>query len=322
MRSVECRSRRTICPDSSPRPFSARRSLPPPPTSRCQPATGRSPSRWAAGPTATPRIPASPRGIGRLHSCQQNQVQEQLNGLLTFEAVGGISIVAAPGGATGWSTGPMAQTAGLAINEAVITHCENMLYRVLPSTPLQGSCLGMPWSTATTVPPTMPRCTTRGSPSPAPSTAASSTCLPPRTWRGSGRAATTISASSRRQPTRWCARPWTSRRGFTKAQQELLNPEGVNCLRFFPGPGFLVWGARTISDDPEWKYLSMRRYFCYLEKSIDLGTQWVVFGINHQDLWARVRNAVSGFLLNEWKSGALLGTTRPRPTSSPATPPP
>jgi phage tail sheath protein FI len=95
---------------------------------------------------------------------------------------------------------------------------------------------------------------------------------------------------------------------INKAQQELLNPEGVNCLRYFPGAGFLVWGARTISDDPEWKYLSIRRYFDYLEKSIDEGTQWVVFEVNGPALWAAVRHSVEGFLLGEWKSGALLGS--------------
>jgi phage tail sheath protein FI len=96
---------------------------------------------------------------------------------------------------------------------------------------------------------------------------------------------------------------------LNKAQQELLNPEGVNCLRYFPGAGFLIWGARTISDDPEWKYLNMRRYFCYLEKSIDAGTQWVVFQINAQPLWDSVRHTVEDFLLSEWKSGALVGST-------------
>ena len=93
-----------------------------------------------------------------------------------------------------------------------------------------------------------------------------------------------------------------------KAQQEALNPEGVDCLRFFPGPGFLVWGARTISADPQWKYLSTRRYFNYLEKSIEDGTEWVVFQVNNPALWGAVRRTVEGFLLGEWKSGALLGT--------------
>ena len=93
------------------------------------------------------------------------------------------------------------------------------------------------------------------------------------------------------------------------AQQELLNPAGVNCLRFFPGRGYRVWGARTAGSDPEWKYVNIRRYFNYLERSIDHGTQWVVFEPNGERLWANVTETVSSFLYNEWVSGALLGTS-------------
>jgi len=96
-------------------------------------------------------------------------------------------------------------------------------------------------------------------------------------------------------------------RRLTKGQQDVLNPEGVNCLRFFPGKGNVVWGARTIGDDPEFKYLSVRRYFAYLEHSIDRGTQWVVFESNGEALWANVRRTIEDFLLTEWKMGALLG---------------
>lgn len=92
------------------------------------------------------------------------------------------------------------------------------------------------------------------------------------------------------------------------AEQELLNPLGVNCLRFFPGRGYRLWGARTTSSDPEWKYVGPRRYFVYLEHSIDRSTQWAVFENNGPRLWANVREAVSGFLYNEWRSGSLLGT--------------
>ena len=91
------------------------------------------------------------------------------------------------------------------------------------------------------------------------------------------------------------------------ADQELLNPRGVNCLRFFPGRGNRLWGARTTSSDPEWKYVGPRRYFIYLEHSIDRSTQWAVFENNGPQLWANVREAVSSFLYNEWVSGALLG---------------
>jgi len=92
------------------------------------------------------------------------------------------------------------------------------------------------------------------------------------------------------------------------AQQELLNPAGVNCLRFFPGRGYRVWGARTATSDPEWKYVNIRRYFNYLERSIDNGTQWVVFEPNGERLWSNIRQTISNFLYNEWTSGALLGS--------------
>jgi phage tail sheath protein FI len=94
---------------------------------------------------------------------------------------------------------------------------------------------------------------------------------------------------------------------LNKAQQEVLNPEGINCFRFFEGRGFRLWGARTASSDPEWKYVNLRRYFAYLEHSIDKGTQWAVFEPNGEALWANVRRTIEDFLLNEWQSGALLG---------------
>ena len=96
-------------------------------------------------------------------------------------------------------------------------------------------------------------------------------------------------------------------RFLNKAQQEVLNPEGVNCFRFFEGRGMRLWGARTISSDPEWKYVNLRRYFAYLERSIDKGTQWAVFEPNGEQLWANVRRTIEDFLLNEWQGGALLG---------------
>jgi phage tail sheath protein FI len=95
---------------------------------------------------------------------------------------------------------------------------------------------------------------------------------------------------------------------LNKAQQDVLNPLGINCFRFFEDRGYRLWGARTISSDPEWKYVNLRRYFAYLEHSIDKGTQWAVFEPNGELLWANVRRTISDFLENEWKNGALLGT--------------
>jgi phage tail sheath protein FI len=95
----------------------------------------------------------------------------------------------------------------------------------------------------------------------------------------------------------------------TKNEQELLNPYGINCIRAFPGRGIRVWGARTLSSDPAWRYLNVRRLFNYLEESILAGTQWVVFEPNDDALWARIRRTISAFLVNEWRKGALFGIT-------------
>jgi len=94
---------------------------------------------------------------------------------------------------------------------------------------------------------------------------------------------------------------------LNKAQQDVLNPEGINCFRFFEGRGYLLWGARLATDDPEWKYVNLRRYFAYLERSIDRGTQWAVFEVNSERLWTNVRYTIQDFLYNEWVSGAFLG---------------
>ena len=95
---------------------------------------------------------------------------------------------------------------------------------------------------------------------------------------------------------------------ITTGQQQVLNPDGVNCLRAFPNRGLRVWGARTATSDPEWKYVNVRRYFIYLEHSIDRSTQWAVFEPNGENLWANITETVSAFLYNEWRSGALLGS--------------
>ena len=95
----------------------------------------------------------------------------------------------------------------------------------------------------------------------------------------------------------------------TKGEQDTLNPNGVNCIRAFPGRGIRVWGARTLSSDPAWRYINVRRLFNYVEKSIENGTQWVVFEPNDRKLWARVRRDVTAFLKTVWRDGALFGSS-------------
>jgi hypothetical protein len=241
------------------------------------------------------------------HDYQNDPVQLPKNGLLAFQGVDDISIVAAPGASTGW-TEPPALTTAHEIDNTVVTHCEAMKYRVavldtppklLPTEALDFrnqrssnyAALYYPWLTI---------------PNPIDGSPLN---VPPSGYMAGIYARTDNDRAVFKSPANEVVRSAVDfEHRINKAQQELLNPDGVNCLRFFPGPGFLVWGARTISDDPEWKYLSVRRYFAYLEHSIDRGTQWVVFEVNNEALWASVRRTVEDFLLTEWKSGALLGT--------------
>lgn len=98
-------------------------------------------------------------------------------------------------------------------------------------------------------------------------------------------------------------------RHLTFAEQATLNPLGINCLRYFPNRGYLVWGARTATSDTEFMYVNVRRYLIYLEHSIDIGTQWAVFENNGPALWARVKDSIDSFLNNEFAEGNLLGTS-------------
>ncbi len=89
--------------------------------------------------------------------------------------------------------------------------------------------------------------------------------------------------------------------------QDAINPFAVNAIREFPGRGIRVWGARTLTSDPLWKYVNVRRLFIFLEHSIDASLQWVVFEPNDEQLWAQVRDRVQQFLLGVWRDGALMG---------------
>ena len=96
---------------------------------------------------------------------------------------------------------------------------------------------------------------------------------------------------------------------LTKGEHDQLNPAGINCIRAFTGRGIRLWGARTISSDPEWRYLNVRRLFNFVEESILEGTQWVVFEPNDQRLWDSVRRNITAFLRRIWRDGALFGAT-------------
>lgn len=96
---------------------------------------------------------------------------------------------------------------------------------------------------------------------------------------------------------------------LTDAEQELLNPKGINCIREFVGRGIRVWGARTFSSDPEWKYINVRRLFCMMERTIQHGTNWAVFEPNTRQLWKKIERTITAFLLRLWRDGALFGDT-------------
>ncbi|NEP54897.1 MAG: phage tail sheath family protein, partial [Moorea sp. SIO3C2] len=97
---------------------------------------------------------------------------------------------------------------------------------------------------------------------------------------------------------------------LTRAEQDGLNPLGINIIRSFKG-NIKVWGARTLGgdDNGEYKYISTRRYFNFLRESIDEGTQFAVFEPNNLALWQRINRTVGDFLLNQWRDGALFGAT-------------
>lgn len=96
---------------------------------------------------------------------------------------------------------------------------------------------------------------------------------------------------------------------YNDAEQDILNPIGVNLIRAFTGRGIRVWGARTISSNGQWKYVNVRRLFIYVEQSIKNNTNWVVFEPNSEGLWGRVTRTIETFLATCWRDGALAGSS-------------
>lgn len=227
------------------------------------------------------------------------------NGLLALEDLEDISIVAAPGFSFGGLNGYADDMRS--ITGFLLSHCERMRYRVavldspdgaLPSEvrdqraslDSKYGSLYYPWVRAFD-----PITETQ-------------IALPPSGFVTGIYARNDVERGVHKAPANEVVRLAT---GFelllNKSQQEALNPIGINCLRFFEGRGFRVWGARTITSDPEWKYINLRRNFAYLGRSIEIGTQWAVFEPNAEELWANVRRSVEDFLYNEWKNGRLMG---------------
>lgn len=99
-------------------------------------------------------------------------------------------------------------------------------------------------------------------------------------------------------------------RRVSRGEQEVLNPAGINCIRYFPGEGIRIWGARTLAAEADpYRYVNVRRLVNMIKESIADGTRWIVFEPNDYTLWASIRRDVGAFLTNVWRDGALLGKT-------------
>jgi phage tail sheath protein FI len=210
-------------------------------------------------------------------------------GLIAFEDIDDMSIVAAPGSTFGYEDSAGSQRQVSAVQQSLIGHCSRMRYRIAV---LDSGDAAMYYPWVTVVDPV-----TQGE-----------LQLPPSGFVCGIYARNDIQRAVYKAPANEVV---TLAVGFekmiNKGQQDVLNPQGVNCFRYFPGAGMRLWGARTATSDPEWKYVNLRRYFAYLEHSIDRGTQWAVFEPNGERLWANVRRTIADFLFNEWQMGALLG---------------
>ncbi len=228
------------------------------------------------------------------------------SGLRAFEDLENISIVAAPGSTFGYENGFGSDAS--AIIRHLISHCERMRYRVAVIDSGDAQSLGQvrslrgsidskhaafyyPWVRVL---------------DPVSETEID---LPPSGFMAGIYARNDVERGVYKAPANEVIRGAIGLELLlNKSQQEVLNPEGINCLRYFEGRGYRVWGARTATSDSEWKYLNVRRYFAFLESSIERGTQFAVFEPNGDQLWANVRSTIEDFLFNEWKSNHLLGT--------------
>ena len=217
-------------------------------------------------------------------------------GLKAFEDIDDVNVVCAPG-----QTDP-------AIQDAVLSHCENMRYRFAildsPETIEKGGVDKLP----------KPRDSKYGAyyfpwvevydP------IRGNIYMPPSGYMAGIYARSDGERGVHKAPANELVRGALGLKySITRGEQDILNPKGINCIREFPNRGIRVWGARTISSDPSWRYINVRRLFNMVEQSIELGTQWVVFEPNDHRLWKRITRDISAFLLRLWRQGALFGQT-------------
>jgi hypothetical protein len=96
----------------------------------------------------------------------------------------------------------------------------------------------------------------------------------------------------------------------TDADQDSLNPNGIDAIRNLLGYGNVIYGARTLAaTGSEWTYISVRRLFIYVEQSLKQSLQWVVFEPNDDQTWAAVTRDITAFLTTLWQAGGLFGAT-------------
>jgi phage tail sheath protein FI len=96
---------------------------------------------------------------------------------------------------------------------------------------------------------------------------------------------------------------------ITNEIQDQLNPQGINCLRAFPGRGIRVWGARSLNNGPEWRYVNVCRLVITLRRWIEMNMTWVSFEPNTPQLWVRIALELTVYLTDLWRAGALTGQT-------------
>jgi phage tail sheath protein FI len=92
------------------------------------------------------------------------------------------------------------------------------------------------------------------------------------------------------------------------ADQDLLNPVSLNCVRKLTGAGIVSWGARTLASDPQWRYVPVRRTAIFLKSSLRQGLQWAVFEPNDQRLWDQIQMVIRSFMLSLFRQGAFQGS--------------
>ncbi|HME45643.1 MAG TPA: phage tail sheath subtilisin-like domain-containing protein [Syntrophorhabdales bacterium] len=221
------------------------------------------------------------------------------NGLRVLNEVDEVSIVCLPG-----VTSPEVQN-------ALISHCEKNRYRFAILDSIKGAtvagikaqkktvvsergygALYYPWIR-------VPIETTKGG-----KISTKQKLVPPSGFVAGIYAGTDVAKTPASEPVRGALGVETD---VTKAIEDELNSLGINCIRSFPAEGIRVWGSRTISTDPEWQYVTIRRLLLFIEKSIDRGTRWAVFEPNGEKLWANVRASIAAFLLELWQEGMLMG---------------